>query len=66
MPKMRAKLMVVGTSRANDTTETIQMQAVTGNEPFGATGESEDNTYARYTPSASPTMSITNPALVGT
>ena len=30
---------------------------------FGPNGESEDNTYARWTPSGTLTIGITNPAL---
>ena len=45
--------------------ETLQFSAVCG-KPFGPDGESEDNTYARWTPSATLEMSVTNPELVGT
>jgi hypothetical protein len=38
---------------------------VTGNKPFGPNGESEDNTFARYSPSGELTISITNPNLLG-
>lgn len=41
------------------------MEPVCGNEPFGPEGESEDNTYARYTPSGEVCLDITNPALFG-
>ena len=42
----------------------VNMSAVCG-KPFGPEGESEDNTFARYTPSASLSMTITNPNLLG-
>jgi hypothetical protein len=45
--------------------EQLKLAAVCGNAPFGTNGESEDNTFARYTPSASLEMIITNPSLVG-
>lgn len=61
---MRAKLRVMSVV-GSDKYETLSLSAVTGKEPFGTDGESEDNTFARWTPSASLTMSITNPALVG-
>ena len=32
---------------------------------YGPEGENEDNTYARYTPSANLQMTITNPELMG-
>ena len=34
-------------------------------KPFGPEGESEDNTFARWTPSGGATLTITNPALIG-
>lgn len=61
---MRAKMRVLSVS-GTETYESISMMAVCGKEPFGPQGESEDNTFARYTPSASLSMSITNPALIG-
>lgn len=38
---------------------------VTGDKPFGPKGESEDNTYARYSPSGELKLTITNPELFG-
>ena len=62
---MRAKMAVQSVSKQGDAQESLSMGAVTGKGPFGAKGESEDNTYARYTPSGSISLSITNPALIG-
>jgi hypothetical protein len=45
--------------------ERIALSAVCGNQPFGPNGESEDNTFARWTPEGSLTLAITNPALRG-
>lgn len=45
--------------------EKIELFAVCGNQPFGPNGESEDNTYARYTPEGTLKLAITNPALRG-
>lgn len=45
--------------------EQISMAPVCA-KPFGPNGESEDNTYARYTPSGALNLTITNPDLVGT
>lgn len=61
---MRAKFQVQSVT-GSEAYESLSMTAVTGKEPYGPNGESEDNTFARYTPSASLTMSITNPALIG-
>jgi hypothetical protein len=47
------------------TQETIRMAPVCGKDPFGPNGESEDNTFARYTPSGSLELTINNPQLVG-
>lgn len=45
------------------TQEEVQMRAVTGKNTKD--GMDEDNTYAKYTPSADFRMSVTNPALFG-
>ena len=42
----------------------LQLMAV-GDKAFDADGNSEDNMFARWTPSASLTMSISNPNLFG-
>jgi hypothetical protein len=65
MAFMRAKMRVTGIKAWSDTQEDVSMMAATGKDPFGPDGESEDNTYARYTPSGTLTLSITNPALLG-
>lgn len=62
---MRAKMRVQAVTNSSPTYESLTLMAVTGKEPFSADGESEDNTYARWTPTANLTMSITNPALIG-
>lgn len=61
---MRAKLMVIGVTTPYEGAEQVSMQPVCG-KPFDASGESEDNTYARWTPSGSLSLTITNPALHG-
>lgn len=43
--------------------EQLKFMAVSAK--FGPNGESEDNTYARYTPSAELKMTVTNPELLG-
>jgi hypothetical protein len=66
-PLMRAKLQVLSVTQYGTppTSISISASAVTGTTPYGPSGESEDNTFARYTPSASFSASITNPALLG-
>jgi hypothetical protein len=67
MATMRAKFQVQSVQQyKNGTTvnqETIRMTAVSGNKPYGPNGESEDNTYARWTPTGELSITITNPSL---
>lgn len=63
MTTMRAK-MEVRDAEKTGTTLKLNLSAVCGTDPFGPNGESEDNTYSRYTPTATLEMYITNPALV--
>jgi hypothetical protein len=64
--KMRAKMQVIEvTSNTTTPMQEVKMAAVCGNQPFGPNGESEDNTFAQWTPCAVLSMSINNPALVG-
>ena len=65
MRVMRAKMQVQSVTRYANPAETIKMSAVCGKAPFGAAGESEDNTFARFTPSGTMELSITNPDLIG-
>lgn len=62
---MRAKMEVREVKPAYTGAETVRMQAVCGTGSFGPEGESEDNTYARYTPSGGAELTITNPNLLG-
>jgi hypothetical protein len=62
-PTMRAKLQVQSVTSYGDppTSESLSLSAVTGNAGYGPKGESEDNTFARYTPSATFSASIKQP-----
>ena len=62
MPAMRAK-MRVNSVEDFGSSEKINFGCVTA-KPFGPEGESEDNTFARYTPSGTASYQITNPALL--
>ena len=64
MSNMRAKFQVQSVS-GQTAQEVVTMSAVCSNAPFGPNGESDDSTYARYTPSGSLSITINNPALVG-
>jgi hypothetical protein len=62
---MRAKMRVQSVQTfENSPQENVHFAAVS-TKPYGENGESEDNTYARYTPMADVKMTINNPALSG-
>lgn len=66
---MRAKMQVQSVKEVRpwqedgQLTEELELSAVCGT--FGEMGESEDNTYSRYTPTARLSMTVNNPALFG-
>ncbi len=61
---MRAKF-VVRKVETFEQSENITFAAVSS-KPFDKDGNSEDNSFARWTPNGSLTMTITNPNLRGT
>ena len=66
---MRAKLLVVSVTpyappNGDVQNEKVTFTAVCG-PSFDAAGLSEDNTFAKWTPSADMSITITNPALFG-
>lgn len=61
---MRAKFRVTKVTKTSDTSEQLEMMAVSST-PFDGDGKSEDNDFARWTPSGQLTMTINNPALIG-
>lgn len=62
---MRAKMRVVGIEQPNNASETLIFSAVAKNDGYPADGSDENNTFARWTPSAELRMLIANPALIG-
>ena len=60
---MRAKMKVSAVEKTGASTLKLKFSAVCGKDPFGPNGESEDNTYSRWTPTATLEMYITNPSL---
>ena len=65
---MLAKFSLVKVERNGSDTapfENLTFTAVT-DKPFDKDGQSEDNDFARWTPCGQLTMTVTNPALVGT
>lgn len=61
---MRAKMQIESVILRRDV-ETLVFRAVSRTNGYPADGSDEDNTYARFSPSASLEISITNPALHG-
>lgn len=63
---MRAKLKVVSTELWTEYVgENVKFTAVGPDGSYPDDGTDENNSYARWTPSASLSMSITNPNLIG-
>lgn len=61
---MRAKLKVVSIS-AMETSDMVEFAAVGKSGSYPADGMDEDNTFAKFTPTAVLKMTIANPALLG-
>lgn len=63
---MRAKFVVSGVVKNGETSEQVSMRAVSKSDgPYPADGADENNTYAKFSPSASLEIHIANPALLG-
>lgn len=66
---MRAKLVVCGvvpsTYNGETTNEVLSMRAVAKNDAYPADGMDEDNTFAKFSPTANFEINIANPALFG-
>lgn len=63
---MRAKLKIKSITDITGGTQQVIFSAVGKSSPYDAEGNDEDNTFAKYTPTADLTMHISNPALIGT
>lgn len=61
---MRAKLQVSSATPCGEG-EILKFHAVCKSTAYPADGSDEDNSYARYSPSADLTINVQNPALVG-
>ena len=65
-PVMRAKMRVSHVETfPNSDQETLTFNAVCKSDGYPADGSDEDNSYARWTPSAELKIAIVNPALHG-
>lgn len=63
MTNMRAKVKVSNINQFEGS-ESLTFNAVCANK-FGDNGSDENNTYAKYTPSAEFKLTVNNPALLG-
>lgn len=61
---MRAK-MTVRSVETFETNENLVLNAVAKNEAYPDDGADENNSYAKFTPSAELRITIANPALTG-
>ena len=61
---MRAKMVVEDVKPQGDS-EAISFRAVGPSGSYPEDGSDENNSYARWTPSAELKMTISNPALIG-
>jgi len=64
MAIMRAKMKVLNVVEGTGC-ETLAFGAVYKEDGYPSDGTDEDNTFARWTPSAQLSMTITNPELLG-
>ena len=64
MPKMRAKMKVAEIFKGEGF-ERLSLSAVCKSEGYDETGNDENNTFAKWTPSADCNLHINNPELHG-
>lgn len=62
---MRAKFQVSNVVKHEGGNEIVSFSAVGKSGPYPADGSDDDNTFAKWTPSAQCSIQITNPALHG-
>lgn len=62
---MRAKMKITDIKTHNETYEELRFSAVSKNDGYPADGSDENNSFAKWTPTAELNMSITNPTLIG-
>lgn len=64
MKTMRAKLKI-SSVESKESYENLNFSAVSKLEGYPASGLDEDNSFAKWTPTAKLEMTITNPELIG-
>ena len=69
MIQMRAKMVLNNVNKypadGEATQETLSFNAVSKSTAYPADGSDEDNTFAKFSPSASLSLTVCNPALLG-
>ena len=65
MSDMRAKMKVTVVEKHSDVYEELRFSAVSKSDGYPEDGSDENNTFAKWTPTAEVIMSITNPDLIG-
>lgn len=65
MTHMRAKMRITKIELHEGGQETVHMVPVAKSTAYPADGTDEDNTYAKFSPSGSLSLTIANPALRG-
>lgn len=64
MKNILCKFEVVGLIRNDEHTQNVRLMAVT-EKPFDKDGNSDDNLFARWTPTGSLDLFVTNPDVIG-
>ncbi|RWB50845.1 hypothetical protein [Mesorhizobium sp.] len=69
MPPMRAKMRITSIeyypTAGTPTQETLQFHAVSKDGPYQSDGSDEDNTFAKFSPIGSLSLTVANPELLG-
>jgi len=65
MASMRAKMRINRIEKQGENYETLHLNAVARNSGYPEDGSDENNTFSKFTPVATLSISITNPALIG-
>lgn len=65
MTTMRAKLQIGSVTKHSAECEQLRFHGVSRSDAYPADGSDENNTFAKFSPSVSLDITITNPALIG-
>lgn len=64
MSVMRAKMKIGRIEKHSETHETLHFSAVAASQ-YPADGSDENNTYAKFSPQGTLSLTVANPALIG-